>query len=208
MRLDLETEIRYRDGTRAGVLRNVALDEQGSTTSVVMATGDLVSRSVIVPIELLEEGAGGVLTLALASEDVEGLLDYEEELVPAISGEWQFNENAAPGGDVFPATIYEPNMPVVEVNNLPEGQISIGQGTEVACLDGRWGVVDEVVVDDAGNTSAIVVRADNIGEADRIVPVTLIQQVDAAQVLLNCTTADLPTYTEAMRNEHEEPEAN
>ena len=170
MRLDLETEIRYSDGTRAGVLRKVALDEQGSARSVVMATDEVVSRSVIVPVELLEEGEGGVLTLALLPADVGGLQDYEEERVPAMAGEWEFSQNAAPGGDVFPATIYEPNIPLMEATNLPAGQFSIGQGTEVACLDGRWGVVDEVVVDDAGNVTSIVVRADDISQADRLVP--------------------------------------
>jgi hypothetical protein len=206
MRLDLDTEVRYPTGELAGVLRRVALDANNQANYVVMATEGLISRNVIVPVDMLEEGPGGVLTILATREEVDALPDYEESLVPAVSEGWEVSHDAAPGGDVFPATVYEPNMPVVEVENLPIGSVSISQGTEVSCLDGRWGVVDEVLLDDKGEAYAFVTRPDDIEQHDRIVPIALVQQVDANSVLLNCTLADLPTYTQETVNELEEPD--
>ena len=50
MKLDLETEIRYADGRRAGILRRVILNDNGQVESVVMATSRFISRNAIVPL--------------------------------------------------------------------------------------------------------------------------------------------------------------
>ncbi len=206
MRLDLETEIRYPSGERAGVLRKVVLAENNEVSEVVMATDDLISRNVIVPVDMLSEDAPGMLTINAEPGEVDGLDDYTEERVPAVTGEWEFSEDPAMGGDVFPATMYQPIMPVVEMSNIPEGALVISQGTEVDCLDGRWGVVDEVLVNDDGQAYAFTARPDAPDEHDRIVPIALVQEAGPESVVLNCTIADLPTYTQEIAVEHEEPE--
>ncbi|HUP27498.1 MAG TPA: hypothetical protein VM409_03610 [Chloroflexia bacterium] len=206
MRLDLDTEIRFPEGDRAGILRRVILDEGNEVTAVVMATEDLVSRDVIVPVHLLADGPGGVLTINSTPTEIDGLEGYSEERLPMIVDGWEFNEDAAPGGDVFPATMYQPMVPVVEVENLPQGSVGLGQGTEVWCLDGRWGVVDEVVLDDSGQATGFIARSDEAGEFDRLVPLSLAQEITPELVTLNCTLIDLPTYTQESISEHNEPE--
>jgi hypothetical protein len=206
MRLDLETEIRYPDGRRAGVLRRVVLDENGRAVAVAMDTDEVMSRSVVVPVESLSEAPGDVLTVNLEHADLDTLQLYEEERVPAVPDTWEFDPDAVPGSDAFPRTFFDPLMPVVEMSNMAEGDTVISQGTEVQCLDGRWGVVDEMLVGEDGQVSGVVVRPDATDEHDRLVPVSLVAQYAADVIVLNCTVADLDTYTEELVREHEEPE--
>jgi hypothetical protein len=206
MRLDLETEVRYPEGDRAGVIRSVILDEENQASAIVLATDDLVSRDVIVPLDLLSEEPGGVVTINLTPDDLADLEDYSEERVPAIPDGWRMSRNAAPGGDVFPEMMYQPLVPVMEVPDLPEGTVAISQGTALWCLDGPWGIVDDVLVDDNGQVYALIGRPDSTEELDRVIPMDLVAQVDADRATLNCTLADLPTYTQDTGNEREEPE--
>lgn len=196
MRLDLDTEIRYPTGESAGVLRRVVVAENGEVSEVVMATETFVSRNVLVPIEALSEAAGEVLQINLDQAQIEELPDYEEDRMPAIPDGWQFPTNSAPGDDVFPATLLQPMVPVIEVSNLPEGELSLSQGTAVWCLEERWGIVDEVLTDDTGKLVAFIGRPDAEDEHDLIIPIDLISQADLGEVTLNCSLADLPTYTQ------------
>ena len=206
MRFDLDTEIRYPTGERAGVLRHVIVNEANEVVEVAMATDTLVSRFVRVPVEALSTEPGEVLTINLTQDEIDELPAYAEERIPAIPEGWQFPEDGAPGTDVFPATMLQPIIPIVEVADIPEGDLSIGQGTEIACLDGRWGIVDEVLTGDDGQVYALVGRPDTVEEADRVIPVQLVQQADANQVVLNCTLEDIANYTQELQGELEEPD--
>lgn len=207
MRFDLETEIRFSDGERAGILRRVVVDENDQLAYVVMATDNLISRNVLVPTNAFSEAPGNVLQINLDDDAIDQLPEYVEEMSPAVPDGWEFDPEPLPGADVFPATLYEPMMPVVEANNLPEGMISLSQGTEVYCLDGRWGIVDEVLDDDDGKVTAFIGRPDDIHEHDRVIPTDLISEYNTDAITLNCNLADLPTYTEELINELEEPES-
>ncbi len=206
MRFDLETEIRFSDGERAGILQKVAVAKDGSVVSVIMATDHLLSRTVMVPPNALSEAPGNVLQINLSDDEIGKLPDYVEEMEPAISDGWDFDPEPIPGADVFPATLYEPNIPVVEVPNLPEGVISISQSTEVDCTDGRWGIVDEVLTGDDGKVSHIVGRSDDEEEYDQLIPVEAIREYSSETVTLNCTLAELPANSEELVDEAEEPE--
>jgi hypothetical protein len=206
MRLDLDTEIRYPDGRRAGFLRRVILDTNGEVEKVVMATARIISRDVVVPVSELSEAPGNVLQINLDDDVVNQLPAYVEEMEPAVPDGWTFDPEPIPGADVFPATLYQPIMPVVEDQNLEDGAIGLSQGTRVDCLDGTWGVVDEVLTGDDGQVTAFVGKPDNTDEHDRLIPVELVSQYNADAVTLNCTIEDLPTYAEALTNEAEEPE--
>jgi hypothetical protein len=205
MRLDLETEIRFPTGERAGILKMVILDANNQASHVVMATGGLISRDLLVLVDLLSEGEGGVLYINV--DDLDELPDYEETRVPAAPDGWEMEVTPTAFGEAFPATMYEPVIPVSEVPNVPGAATVVTQGTEVWCLDERWGVVDEVVLDENDVVKAFVGRPDDIEERDLLIPIELVSQADADRVELNCTAADLPTYAQPLVNETEEPEA-
>jgi hypothetical protein len=176
MRLDLDTEIRYPDGRRAGFLRRVILDTNGEVEKVVMATARIISRDVVVPVSELSEAPGNVLQINLDDDQVNQLPAYVEEMEPAVPDGWTFDPEPIPGADVFPATLYQPIMPVVEDQNLEDGAIGLSQGTRVDCLDGTWGVVDEVLTGDDGQVTAFVGKPDNTDEHDRLMLLPSIAQ--------------------------------
>jgi hypothetical protein len=209
MRFDLETEVRFPNGERAGILRRVVLDQEGTVESVVLTTDDLISRSVIVPVSAFSEAPGNVLQINMKEHDLARLPEFIEELEPAVPEGWEFTPpdgDPVPGADIFPATMYEPIMPVFEVTNLPEGLLSLSQNTEIYCLDGRWGIVDEVLTDENGHATAFIGRSDEVDELDRVIPLALVSEYNNDAVILNCNIADLPAYTQELENEAEEPE--
>jgi hypothetical protein len=205
MRLDIETEVRFPNGERAGWIKRVTIDEQNEVTSIVIATDDLIAQELIVPIDSLSEGPGGVIVVNLSSDELDSLEPYEEFEVPVLTDEWVQSRNPAFGGDVFPS-LYDPILPVMEVDNLGENEVGLSQGTEIQCLDGAWGIVDEVLINDDDVAYAFIGRPYAKDELDRIIPLELVTETRPDLVLLNCTLADLPTYTEETANEIEEPE--
>lgn len=206
MRLDLETEVRYPEGERVGIIKRVVLGEDNEVEAIVLATDEFVSRNLVVPLHLLSEEPGGVVTLNATPEDLDALEHYEEGLMPDIPGGWEQRHGPALGGDVFP-DLYQPILPVVEMENLRSDLMGISQGTEIQCLDGPWGIVDEVLVSDDGQAYALIGRPYAKDDFDRIIPLDLVSEVRPDLALLNCTIADLPTYTQETVNEQEEPEA-
>jgi hypothetical protein len=207
MRFDLETEIRYSNGERAGILRRVALNADGHVDSVVMSTEGLITRDIIVPADSFSEAPGGVLQVNLSEEQLGDMPEFVEELEPMVPDGWEFGSDPIPGSDVFPATFYEPLMPVFESNNLPEGSLSFSEGTGVLCLDGPWGLVDEVLLGDDGTITSFVGRPDALDEHDRLIPIELVSEYGSDYITLNCNLEDLPTYTEELINDAEEPQA-
>jgi hypothetical protein len=206
MRFDLDSEIRYPDGTRAGILRKVVLNDKNEVGVVVMSTDALVSRDVIVPAKMLYEGDGGVTYIDATSDDVDGLHDYEESEVPAVPEGWEFGGDVQPIAEVFPATAYQPIIPIVEVNNVGGAALTITQGTEIWCLDESWGTVDEITSNDQGELQGIIGLPYDIERHKLLIPVGLISEADANRVVLNCTPEDLPTYAQELGDYPDEPD--
>jgi hypothetical protein len=206
MRFDLNSEIRYPSGERAGVLRKVILNAKNEIGVVVMATSAIASRDVIVPAKLLYEGDGGVTYINATPDDVDEMRDYEEGEVPAIPEGWVFGGDAQPIAEVFPATAYQPIIPVMEVSNVGGAALTITQGTEIWCLDEPWGRVDELTSDDQGQIQALIGLPDDIEEHKLLIPIGLVSEADANRVVLNCTREDLPTYTQEVVNYSDEPD--
>lgn len=206
MRFDLETEIRFPSGERAGILRRVGLNADGHVESIVMSSEGLINRDIIVPVSAFSEAPGNVLQINLDNDELNALPEFVTEMEPMVPDGWELEPEPITGADVFPATLYEPLMPVIETSNLPEGTMSITQGTGVLCLDGPWGQVDEVLLGENGEVTAFIGRPDEIEEHDRIIPIELVSEYGSDYITLNCTLADLSTYTEELVNEAEEPE--
>lgn len=208
MKLDLDTEVRYTSGQRAGFLRRVVVNENEEVSEAVLETDQLISKKYIVPVHLLAEGPGGVTTLNLDPDDLDTLEEYEEQQVPALTTDWEISDDAFAVGSLFPATVYQPIIPISEVSNIPEGSLEISQGTEIWCADSedRWGVVDQLVTGDDERVQWIVGRPDDTEARELLIPIELVRDTDAMRVTLNCVVADLATYTQPFLDEFKEPE--
>jgi len=201
MRYDLDSEIRYEDGRLAGHLNKVGLDANNQVKDVVLATSHLISRFVIVPADLLYEGAGGTVYLRATEDELEEMPDYEEGEIPVIADGWEMSTGASAMGEVFPLSTYEPIVPRMEVSNLGDGAVSISQGTEIWCMDDRWGVVDEVELNDEGGVTTFIGLPDDLSEVRRLIPVELVLETEANRIVLNCSAPDLATYSQEVPGE-------
>jgi sporulation protein YlmC with PRC-barrel domain len=79
MRIDLDAEVRTRDRQPAGSIQRVVFDpRRNEVTHVVLGTGGLLGREVLVPREELQRATaeGDSLRLHLTRDDLEGLPPY------------------------------------------------------------------------------------------------------------------------------------
>jgi len=208
MKLDVGTPLRYPDGEQVGTIHKVVFDPETATVcDLVVETADLVGRSILVPINLLRTDSGDVLTLAADRETVAGLPEYTvEEFVAAPEG-WQVSPNYMAGDVLFPAGMTYPLMPIFEETSAPEGTVEWGLGTEVDCTDGRFGVVDQVIIDESdGRMIGLVARADADPADRRQIPPHLVQSYDSQMVQLTCSLADLQAQPRADVDPGAEPE--
>jgi hypothetical protein len=206
MILDLDTEVRFLSGERAGFLRKVVLNERNEVTEVVVETTELISRRVIVPIAMLSEGPGGVTYVTCTPEEFADLEDFTEEQVPVLPERPDMPDTASAMGEVFPASTYLPTVPVMDVPNLPEGWTSVSQQTELWCLDERWGILDHVVIDDTGQPSGVIGRPDDIEMHKRLIPMELVRDVAPDRIVLNCSYDELFASSQKITEGIGEPE--
>ncbi len=208
MKLDIGTPIRYPDGEQVGTIHKVVFDPATATVhEIVVETPDLVGRLILVPVGELREDSGDVLTLAADRAAVAQMSDYIVERYMDPPDGWVLPTNYVPGDGLFSATMYYPTVPVFEESNTDEGSVEWGEGTEVLCSDGRFGTVDEVLIDETGNLTGLVVRSDDAGSVRLLITPDLISSTDSQTVELTCSLADLPTQTTVYSEAGTEPES-
>src|SRR5690349_9269800 len=209
MKLDIGTPVRYPDGEQVGTINKVIFDPETNTVhEIVVETPDLVGRLVLVPVGMLREDPGDVLTVVADRDAVDALPDYEVARYNDQPEGWEVSENYVPGGDMLAGALQYPVVPVVEESNAPEGSVELSQGTEVRCLDGRFGVVDQVLTDDAAQITGLVVRPDDEALPPLLVQPDLITSSDSLIVELNCSLADLAAQSEPYMDPNAEPESD
>jgi sporulation protein YlmC with PRC-barrel domain len=208
MNLDINTSVRYPSGEETGTIaRVVIMPADGTVQSVVLITPGVTSREVVVPVGMLSTAPGDVVQFDGDAAALDALPNYiEAEYVRppedgAVPGDY------LPGSILFPLNAMDSFLPVTEYENIPEGSVTLSQGTAVVCQDGvRAGVVDEVELDAEGQLTGLIVRPDEPGTPDFRVAIGLIAGVSDAAVTLTCTFAELPERAEPLVEETEEPE--
>jgi hypothetical protein len=209
MKLDIGTPVRYPDGEQVGTINKVIFDPETNTVhEIVVETPDLVGRLVLVPVSMLREDPGDVLTVAADRDAVDALPDYEVARYNDQPEGWEVSENYVPGGDMLAGALQYPVVPVMEESNAPAGSVELSQGTEVQCLDGRFGVEDQVRTDEADQITVLVVRPDDEAVPPLLVPLDLITSSDSLMVQLNCSIADLTAQSEPYMDPNAEPESD
>jgi sporulation protein YlmC with PRC-barrel domain len=209
MKLDIGTPVRYPDGEQVGTINKVIFDPETNTVhEIVVETPDLVGRLVLVPVSMLREDPGDVLTVAADRDAVDALPDYEVARYNDQPEGWEVSENYVPGGDMLAGALQYPVVPVMEESNAPAGSVELSQGTEVQCLDGRFGVVDQVLIDETNQITGLVVRPDDEAVPPLLVPLDLITSSDSLMVQLNCSIADLTAQSEPYMDPNAEPESD
>ena len=207
MNLGIDTVVRYPTGEQAGHITRVVVDpEHRQVVDVVLTTTGLFSRDVVVPLRLLDEAPGGVTELAGGPDLVDGLPDFEVAAYTSPPEDWSGPAGYLPGTIFFPEAYVPPAPTGPPVRQIPPGTLAIAEGTAVWCEDGRLGVVDEVVSGDDGALVAFIVRPDDAGVPDLLVPIDLVLEATETRIRLNCALDDVAGSVEPIIEEDKEAE--
>ena len=173
MRLDLDAKVRARDGEDIGSVDRAVVDPRtNEVTHIVVRTGTIFGRDIMVPREDLERGSldGDSIQLDLTKDELKEFPDFVMERYSAPPPAW-----VAPAGYGFPSTGYalpiavDPMMDPMPMA-LPDddleteaeepGQVTLTKGSLV--LDRHSddiGVVDDVRFDaETGRLQGFVLR--------------------------------------------------
>jgi sporulation protein YlmC with PRC-barrel domain len=104
MRLDLDAKVRARDGEEIGSVDRAIVDPRtDELTHIVVSTGALFGRDIMVRREDLEQGArdGDTIQLSLSKDELEQRSDFVPEQYVPPPPTW-----VAPAGYGFPASGY------------------------------------------------------------------------------------------------------
>jgi sporulation protein YlmC with PRC-barrel domain len=104
MRVDLDAKVRARDGEEIGSVDRAIVDPQtNEVTHIVVGTGAIFGRDIVVPREDIERASqdGDTIQLDLTRDDLERFPDFVPEQYGAPPPTW-----VAPAGYGFPAGSY------------------------------------------------------------------------------------------------------
>jgi sporulation protein YlmC with PRC-barrel domain len=173
MRLDLDATVRTRDGEDVGNVDRAVVDPHtNEVTHIVLRTGTIFGRDIMIPREDLERGSqdGDTIQLDLTKDELEQFPDFLIEQYSAPPPSW-----VGPTGYGFPASGYawpiavDPmtgGMPMmlpdeeVDADVEEPDQVTLTKGALVLDRDGDdIGVVDDLRFDaDSGRLQGFVLR--------------------------------------------------
>ncbi|GIW10221.1 MAG: hypothetical protein KatS3mg061_1278 [Dehalococcoidia bacterium] len=171
-----------RDGQVGTVERVVISPRRREVTDLIVATGGLLHRDLVVPIERVARIEDGRVVLDLSAEEVRELPVYLEASYVAPDPTWR------------PLPAYSSTQVVLSTDplgaaqaterpalvgwvqqrvrpGLPEEAVVLRRGMPVECRSGRLGVVDQVLLDPEERTvTHVVVRRGTLLSRDVIIP--------------------------------------
>jgi uncharacterized protein YrrD len=214
MQIELGKDVIASDGEKLGTVDRLVLDsDTNDLTKFVVQKGFFLPEDRIVDLEFVSSiDTDGTIMLSVPSHDERSLPAFVEESFRVANDDelnylgYDIYAGAVPYAPVWfapsatPQEQYKPaeepffrgaHTPpgVVETrDNLPEDSVSITTGTDVYGVDGdKVGEVDEILADENGQVSGIVVKAGFIFKHDVQIPMMAVDQVGSEQILLNIT---------------------
>lgn len=201
MRLDIGSAVFAKDGEIGHVERVIVDPTTNEVTHLVVNTGGLSPRQVVL------EGGHVVayrtrgIHVALQTEDVAGLPDFIERDFLVPPDEWVPPADYPAAAALWPIAgqVYTP-VPIEERRNVPQPSIDLFEGMDVECADGPIGSIDEIVLDPrTRRIQAIVVTSGLLAPESTIIPVGPDVLVTASRVVLPCAKAELKDFVASRR---------
>ena len=156
-------------------------------TDVVVTTGALLGRDIVVPVDRIARVEDGTVQLALDKRELDTMDDYVEAHYDRPPDDWYATTGMYYPGSatLWPAGSYYPVPTSVQVN-APPGTVGLREGMEVVSNDGhKVGTIDSIRVGDAsGDVTAIVVKHGFILTHDTEFPISDVRDVDDERVVL------------------------
>jgi sporulation protein YlmC with PRC-barrel domain len=200
--IDIGADVVGSDGDGLGSVAYVVVrPPELHLTDIVVSTGSILGRDVVVPIDQVERVEGGKVYLSLDKGGVDQCKDYVEIHYDQPPSMW-----APPAGYYYPGSMtlwpsgeYYPQPASVDVN-APSGTVGLNQGMEVESSDGhKVGTIDAIDADPHGEdvTALVVKRGHLFSHHDVRIPIDCVADVEADRVKLSLTAHEVKTRFEA-----------
>ena len=175
-------------GSKVGTVAYVVVKPpEMHLTDIVVSTGALLGRDIVVPMEKVQGMADGKVHLSIDKKALEDLPDYVEIHYDTPPMDWAPAEGFVyPAQSVlWPAGTYYP-QPTSTTVNAPPGTVGIREGMDVVSSDGhKVGTVHALDSDEAtGNLTDVIVRHGVLSKHDARFPCDQIADIHADQVRL------------------------
>jgi uncharacterized protein YrrD len=200
---------------RVGTLEGLIIDPaQGEITGLVVRQGFLLPHDVMIPIERVVHAGDEAVQVKGTAAEIAELPGFDQAQFTAPPEEWlpPPSQAAGAGAFYFPVSPYAvgafmpgsaaPEPAPEPVEELPPSDVDVSPLTEVRCLDGIGGTVDEVITeDDSDRVTHLIVRRGSLLTRDLVVPVAHVREVTDGVVQLDLTQEQLDAMPEHEREE-------
>lgn len=204
-RIDIGADVLTDDGEKVGTVAYIVVQpESMRVTDIVVSTGAILGRDVVVPIDVVAAVVDGAVRLSMSRERLEGCPDYVEVRFRQPPEDWApvggFSYPAE--GMLWPATTYAPQPESVTVN-APPNTVGVHRGMDVDSSDGhRVGAVEAVDTDPSTDeVRGLVVKQGHLFTRDTTIPVSAVAGVGTDRVTLNLTRDEVHARFEAQSPE-------
>jgi sporulation protein YlmC with PRC-barrel domain len=190
--INVDAKVVGSDGTELGKVGCVVVrPPQFEITDIVVTTGSLLGRDIVVPIDHVTGSNEDHVQLDLLKKQLDGLEDYVEAHYDRPPDDWYATSGMYYAGTpaLWPAGSYVGSyIPVpssVEVN-APAGTVGLHEGMEVESSDGhKVGTIHSIQTDSTSeDVTALVVKHGMFFSSDTVIPVTEIADTRDARVVL------------------------
>lgn len=185
--LDIGADVIGSSGDKVGTVGYVVVrPPEMHITDIVVSTGSILGRDIVVPLDRVRSVAGGKVYLAIDKGELKTYPDYIAIHYTQPPAEWAppVNWYYPPTNVLWPANYY-PTESAVQVN-APPGTEGIRQGMDVESADGhKVGSVDALETDPhSGDIVAFIVKHGFIFTHDTSIPTTDVQGLRDGKVIL------------------------
>ena len=177
------------DGT-VGRVRHVIVSPSGELQGLVVRTGMLRHRDVVIPSTVIISADEEVIRLRLTAVELEELPEYREGMYVHAPSWWQTSRGHRQAGALFrlPAAHETRGLQPVQMAQTGEGASGrpLTAGQRVVTRDGEAGRLHLILVDPSTqNATHFVVRRGVLRHRDIIVPVDWAEEITDDRVLLH-----------------------
>ncbi|MCL5256650.1 MAG: PRC-barrel domain-containing protein [Chloroflexi bacterium] len=199
MEISIGSRVTSSLGREIGKVTRVVFDPTtNDVDQVVIKAGD---RERVVPINMVESADAKDTQLRIGVEVVDSLPEFVstqyEEAPPTCPAVTAYR----PGKALPPSTLLFPTGPTTPISPPPTREVSpargftIVEGTEVEALDGKIGVVDQVLTDQyQDKITGFTVRRGTLLRRDVRVPIEWVSQAGPGCINLSVTRAQLEEH--------------
>jgi sporulation protein YlmC with PRC-barrel domain len=195
----LGSDVVASDGTKAGTLISVIVDEKGFDPRALVVKEDeslggrvradsslFITDEVVIPITAVESATHDLVRLSMSGPDIHRQPLYLSYRPKPLTVE----EAALEDADVLTGNVGLP--PEQEIANKPAGQIEIDRGENVmlGTTGRRLGRVQDVLFDH-GKLTGVVIRPDGFFTRDVVLPTEFIERADDMALFAHLDESDI-----------------